>query len=55
VYPEGIFFPGGERSSYTSAAIVLADEALDGVSPAAGLFRGENLPTGLYLREPVRD
>ncbi len=55
VYPEGIYFPGGECSSYTAAAILLADEALDGVSPAAGLFRGENLPTGTDLSEPVHD
>ncbi|HZN15872.1 MAG TPA: hypothetical protein VFB78_16505 [Acidimicrobiales bacterium] len=55
VYPEGIYFPGGERSSYTAAAVLLADEALDGVSPAAGLFRGDNLPTGTDLSEPVRD
>jgi hypothetical protein len=55
VYPEGIYFPGDERSSYTSAAMILADEALDGVSPAAGLFRGDNLPTGTYLSEQVRD
>ena len=44
VYPEGVYFPGDERSSYTAAAVLLADEALDGVSPAAGLFRGESLP-----------
>jgi hypothetical protein len=44
VYPEGVYFPGDERSSYTAAAILLADEALDGVSPAAGLFRGDHLP-----------
>jgi hypothetical protein len=55
VYPEGVYFPGDERSSYTAAAILLADEALDGVSSAAGLFRGENLPTGIDLSEPVRD
>jgi hypothetical protein len=47
VYPEGIYFPGDERSSYTAAAIILADEALDGTSPAAGLFRGERLPSAL--------
>ena len=55
VYPEGVYFPADERSSYTAAAIILADEALDGVSPAAGLFRGENLPTVVDLSEPVRD
>ena len=55
VYPEGIYFPGGERSTYTAAAIVLADEALDGVSPAAGLLRGDTLPDVVDISEPVRD
>jgi MMP endo-(1,4)-3-O-methyl-alpha-D-mannosidase len=55
VYPEGIYFPGGERSSYTAAAILLADEVLDGTSPTAGLFRGDSLPEVLDIREPVRD
>ena len=55
VYPEGIYFPGGERSTYTAAAVVLADEALDGVSPAAGLLRGDTLPDVVDISEPVRD
>ncbi|MBA3654691.1 MAG: prenyltransferase [Actinobacteria bacterium] len=51
VYPNGEYFPGDERSSYTAAAVLLADEALDGVSPTAGLFRGEGLPAGLDLSD----
>jgi hypothetical protein len=51
VYPEGTYFPGDERSSYTAAAILLADEALDGVSPVAGLFRGDTLPAVIDLSD----
>ena len=52
VYPEEVTFPGGERTTYTAAAIVLAADALSSTSPAAGLFRGEGLPAGLDLAEP---
>ena len=52
VYPEEVSFPGGERTTYTAAAIVLAADALSSTSPAAGLFRGEGLPAGLDLAEP---
>lgn len=55
VYPEAVHFPGGERSSYTAAAIVLAAHTLWGTGPAAGLFRGDSLPAGLDLDEPVAD
>jgi hypothetical protein len=49
VYPDEVHFPGGERSSYTAAAVVLAANALGGTSPAGGLFRGESLPSRLDL------
>ena len=49
VYPEAVHFPGGERSSYTAAAVVLAADALFGTGRASGLFRGEGLPVGLDL------
>jgi hypothetical protein len=52
VYPEEVSFPVGERTTYTSAAVVLAADALSSRSPAAGLFRGEGLPVGLDLAEP---
>jgi hypothetical protein len=57
VHPQCVRFPGGERSSYTAAAIVLANHALTGSGPTAGLFRGEGLPTGLDLQvsEPVAE
>jgi len=37
-YPDEVTFPAGERSSYTSAAIVLAADALDAENPTARLF-----------------
>jgi hypothetical protein len=52
VYPDEVSFPGGERTTYTAAAMVLAADALSGTSPAAGLFRGEGLPEALDLAEP---
>jgi hypothetical protein len=38
VYPELVHYPGDERSTYTSAAVVLAADALTRTSPASGLF-----------------
>jgi len=55
VYPEGVHFPGGERSTYTAAAVVLAADTLAGTGSTAGLFRGEGLPAGLDLSDPVGD
>lgn len=55
VYPEAVHFPGGERSSYTAAVIVLAADMLWGRGPAGRLFRGDGLPVGLDLDEPVAD
>ena len=55
VYPQAVHYPGGERSSYSAAAVVLAADVLEGRSGAAGLFRGEGLPAGLDLDEPVPD
>ncbi|HVX21458.1 MAG TPA: hypothetical protein VHB02_08925 [Acidimicrobiales bacterium] len=52
VYPDQVSFPGGERTTYTAAAMVLAADALSSTSPAAGLFRGEGLPEALDLAEP---
>jgi hypothetical protein len=49
VHPECVRFPGGERSTYTAAAVVIADHVLGGTGPAAGLFRGETLPAVLDL------
>ena len=45
VYPEHITFPDGERSTYTSAAIILTADALDNKSEASRLLIGDNIPT----------
>lgn len=52
VYPDRIPFPYQERTTYTSAAVILAADVLSSTSPAAGLFRGEGLWAGLDLAEP---
>jgi hypothetical protein len=39
VHPERVHFPGGERTTYSAAAVVLATDALDASTPAARLFR----------------
>jgi len=54
VHPQCVRFPGGERTTYTSAAIVLAYDVLTGTSATARLFRGEDLPVGL-VADQVRD
>lgn len=49
VHPEKVNFPGGERSTYTAAAVVLAANALSHQGPTTGLFRAEGLPAGLAV------
>jgi hypothetical protein len=44
VHPERVHFPGGERTTYGGAAVLLAADALTGTRPASGLFRGAGLP-----------
>jgi hypothetical protein len=39
VHPECVRFPGGERTTYSAAAVVLADHVVYGTSAACGLFR----------------
>jgi hypothetical protein len=51
VHPQCVRFPGGERTTYTAAAVLLANHVLHGDGPAAGLFRGETLPAVLDLPE----
>ena len=38
VVPEEVHFPGGEQSTYTAAAVLLAADALGGTTATAGLF-----------------
>ena len=51
VHPECVRYPGGERSTYTAAAVLLADHALYGYGASAGLFRGETLPAVVDVSE----
>ena len=45
VLPDEVHFPGGEQSTYTSSAIILAADALAGRSAVSGLFvRHDELP-----------
>jgi len=53
VYPEESTYPPGERSSYTAAAVVLAEDAMSGLTPAAQLFVDGSLPRGLDLDPPA--
>ncbi len=54
VYPELKHYPGGECSTYTAAAIVLAADALSQTSPAAALFTDRDLlPELLDPSDPV--
>ncbi|PIE32914.1 MAG: prenyltransferase [Ilumatobacter coccineus] len=38
VYPDQVIFPADEHSSYTTAAVILAVDAITGASPASRLF-----------------
>jgi hypothetical protein len=37
--PDRVHFPAGERTTYSTAAVILADDCAYGVTPASGLFR----------------
>jgi hypothetical protein len=45
VFPETITFPDGERSTYSSAAVILAADALTNHSTASRLVLGHGLPS----------
>lgn len=53
VHPQCVRYPGGERTTYTAAAVLMADHAIWGDAPTAGLFRGETLPGVVDLGEPA--
>ena len=44
VHPERATFPGNECSTYTAAAIILADDCFYGASPTSAFFAGDGLP-----------
>lgn len=46
VYPDEVFWPQ-EQTTYTSAAVVLAADALSRTTPGSGVFRGDSLPQEL--------
>ena len=37
-YPSGATFPDRETSAYTAAAVILADDAITGATPAGRIF-----------------
>jgi hypothetical protein len=43
VFDEGVFWPN-EQTTYTSAAVLLAADALSRTTPGSGIFRGDTLP-----------
>ncbi len=51
-FAERIFWPD-ERSTWTAAAVLLAVDALSGATAASGIFRGDDLPTGVDLEQPA--
>ena len=53
VHPQCVRFPGGERSTYTAAAIVLANSVLEGCASTAGIFTGARLPAVLEMPDPA--
>jgi hypothetical protein len=54
VYPEQVHFPGGEKSTYTAAAVILAADALAQSTPAAALFTDHDfLPSLIDTEGPV--
>jgi MMP endo-(1,4)-3-O-methyl-alpha-D-mannosidase len=38
VYPDRVHFPGGERTAYTAAAVIIAADAIGATSAASGIF-----------------
>jgi hypothetical protein len=54
VYPDAVHFPGNERSTYSSASVVLAADALAGTSATSGLFTHPDLLPEL-IADPVAD
>lgn len=53
VLPEGVHYPGEERSTYSAAAVLLAADALSGTSPASGLFTPRPLHRGALWADSV--
>ena len=52
-HPECVRFPGGQKSTYSAAAVIIADHVLSRRSPAAVVFQPEAPPS--YRRPPRPD
>jgi hypothetical protein len=51
VHPQCVRYPGGERTTYTAAAMILADHVLHGSGRAPALFSAAGVPTGDLTEE----
>lgn len=47
VFPDDVHWPG-RIPPWTAGAVLLAADALDGLTEASGLFRGDGLPAGIH-------
>ncbi len=55
VYPQLEHFPNGEKSTYTSAAVILAADALSEASPASGLFTSHDTLPEIMALDQAKD
>lgn len=55
VHPDRVTFPGGERTTYTDAAVVMAADAIAGVSPASRLLTDHDALPALINADAVAD
>ncbi len=55
VHPECVRYPGGERSTYSAAAVVMAAHVVDRRGPASTLFHDRALPGVVQLEELAGD
>lgn len=55
VHPDGVTFPGGERTTYTDAAVVMAADAISGTSKASSLLTDHDALPALIATDAVAD
>jgi hypothetical protein len=56
VFPDEVHFPGGERTTYTDGAVILAADAISATSAASGLFVDHDaLPALVDLDDELLD
>jgi hypothetical protein len=53
VFPDEVYFPEAEQSTYTAAAVVLAADAFDRTAPTAGFFTDHGFFTPLLEFDPA--